>query len=187
MNQSAPRQTHGKTVGDPVKSIAKHLGVIFLFAMALTCLANREAWAGFGALAYDANSGASGYSYDYASQQDANARAVSECAKHGSRCAVVMRFANECAAYARSANGGAGWGTAWTKRAAESVAMAYCKKYGPSCQVVTSACSSLPPPSGNRNPNQPWSPSAPTTYDLMMRECLAAGGGNLNGTTCVRY
>jgi hypothetical protein len=178
----------GKIVSAPLKTAAKTLSALFLLTMALTFIDHRQAQASnFGALAYDPASGASGYSYDYASEQDANLRAVAECAKHGSRCAVVMRFANECAAYARSANGDAGWGTAWTKRAAESVAMAYCKKYGHACQVVTSACSSLPAPSGNRNPNQPWSPSAPNTYDQMMRECLAAGGGNLNGSTCVRY
>jgi hypothetical protein len=76
MSKSLPWRTPGKIVGDQLKTVAKNISVIFLFTVALTCIANRPALAGnFGALAYDPTSGASGYSYDYASQQDANLRA----------------------------------------------------------------------------------------------------------------
>jgi hypothetical protein len=138
----------------------------------------------FGSIAYNERNGASGFSYDYSSQRDADQRALAECGKQGSGCKVVKQFANGCAAYARGTQGAFGSGTALTKKAAQNHAVGACKRYGNSCEVIVYACSV--PPMVPSNPGQPGAPRE-TTYDQMMRECRNAGGGNLIGGNCVRF
>jgi Domain of unknown function (DUF4189) len=77
----------------------------------LTCLSG-PGYAN-GALAIDTNQGSHyGFSYGYASQHDADRRAVQECGAH--RCHVVVQFRHACAAYAADQASGStayGWGT----------------------------------------------------------------------------
>lgn len=77
----------------------------------LTALISGPTYAA-GALAVDTNQGAHfGYSYGYASQGDANRRAVRECG--APRCHVVVEFEHACAAYAADQSRGStayGWG-----------------------------------------------------------------------------
>jgi len=171
----------------PVAVIQRMKPTVDKFLMLAFLLASTVASAhasNFGSFAYNESNGAWGKSYNYSSQGDADRRALAECAQRGSGCKIVQRFVDECAAYARSADGGSGWSTAWTKRAAENSAMRYCKQYGSGCVITASVCT-LPLP-GRSNPSQPSAPGE-TTYDQMKRECTNAGGGNLSGSACVRY
>jgi hypothetical protein len=155
-----------------------------VFLLGLLLATNSLAYAdNFGAIAYNQTTGAWGLATDHPSQEAAVGAAVSECSKYGSGCVVVVRFANQCAAYARGSKGESGWQTSWLKRTAEFLAKARCKDR--SCKVVASACTAQPSPSGN--PNQPGFPPRETTYDQMKRECVQAGGGNLDGGQCVKY
>ncbi|MBI1329154.1 MAG: DUF4189 domain-containing protein [Alphaproteobacteria bacterium] len=95
-----------------------------------------------GALAIDSNKGnAYGYSYNYSTQDDADDRALNEC---GDDCTIVMRFANQCAAYAADQAYGStvyGWGKAATKQDAQSIAMNQCAAHGGSqCMVRVWGC-----------------------------------------------
>jgi hypothetical protein len=169
------------------RTLSKYLVGVALLVAGVLFAADKPVQANnFGAIAYDETKGVSGLAKNRPSQDAANQAAIAECAKSGGGCVVVMRFVNECAAYARSPKGDSGWATAWTKRAAESTAMSYCKRYGRSCQVVASACT-LPPPARNRNPNQPGSIPGRNTYETMKEDCINAGGGALRGSECVRY
>ncbi len=78
-----------------MKAIFALAAWMFMFSGA-PALANN-----YGAIAYDRSTDSWGASYDYPSQQAANVRALRECRKHGSHCAVVVRFwGGLCAAYA---------------------------------------------------------------------------------------
>jgi hypothetical protein len=74
---------------------------IYFFISALFYLFAAPASANnFGALAYDRQSNAYGVAWDMPSQAAANSRALAECAKNSRNCAIVVQFANQCAAYA---------------------------------------------------------------------------------------
>ena len=72
----------------------------------------------YGALAIDSNQGpAWGWAINYATTQAADRRALREC---GSNCRIVMRFSNECAAFAADQAQGStsyGWANGYTTRA----------------------------------------------------------------------
>lgn len=98
----------------------------------------------WGALAIDSNKGkAYGFSHDYPTVQEADARALKEC---GNGCRVVKNFAIGCGAYAadQSQKGKAyGWGTAATEKEAKDIALSYCRQYGgTNCIVRVSSCNS---------------------------------------------
>lgn len=102
---------------------------------------NALAW---GSLAIDSNQGSAyGYSYDYPTARDADARALKEC---GSGCTVVKNFATGCGAYAADqAPGGTayGWGTASTEQEAKNIALSYCRQYGgTNCIIRVWSCNS---------------------------------------------
>jgi len=87
---------------------------------------------------------ASGNSWNLASRQDANARALKECAANGVRdCKVVAAVANDCVAYAASmpekVYGVSG--AVRTTKAASSDALRQCQRAGgQSCVVDVSFC-----------------------------------------------
>lgn len=98
----------------------------------------------WGSLAIDSNQGASyGYSYNYPTAAEADARALKEC---GSNCYVVKNFNGGCGAYAADqASGGTawGWGTAPSKEQAQELALKYCSQYGGTkCIVRVWSCNS---------------------------------------------
>lgn len=102
---------------------------------------NAFAW---GSLAIDSNQGSAyGYSYDYPTARDADARALKEC---GYGCTVVKNFATGCGAYAADqAPGGTayGWGTAPTEQEAKNIALSYCRQYGgTNCIIRVWSCNS---------------------------------------------
>jgi hypothetical protein len=98
----------------------------------------------WGSLAIDSNQGSSyGYSYNYATAEEADARALKEC---GSNCYIVKNFNGGCGAYAADqASGGTawGWGTASSKEKAQELALKYCRDYGGTdCLVRVWSCNS---------------------------------------------
>lgn len=117
-----------------------------LYAAALTIAVfgistNALAW---GSLAIDSNQGSAyGFSYDYPTARDADARALKEC---GYGCSVVKNFATGCGAYAADqAPGGTayGWGTASTEQEAKNIALNYCRQYGgTNCIIRVWSCNS---------------------------------------------
>jgi hypothetical protein len=98
----------------------------------------------WGAIAASPTTLASGNAWNFASQQDAGARALKECAANGARdCKVVAAVANVCVAYAASlpekAYGVSG--AVRTTKAASSDALAQCQRAGGrSCVVDVSFC-----------------------------------------------
>ena len=96
-----------------------------------------------GALAIDANQGeAWGWAIDYPTPSAAAQRALSEC---GFDCSIVMRFSDECAAYAADQTEGStvyGWANGYdSEGGARAKAMAECgDKGGTSCIVRAWGC-----------------------------------------------
>jgi len=83
-------------------------------------------WAGdkFGALAVDKNNGFYyGWSYDHSTMEQANTRALNECAQRGGNCSVVLELfgADRCGAY-RTIDGAVGTAYGWGKGPDQSVA-----------------------------------------------------------------
>jgi hypothetical protein len=93
----------------------------------------------FGAIAVNSLTRAAGISANYTSQNEANARANSEC---GSGCSVVATFGNGmCGALARGSDFAVGYAVASTKSQAESNAQSQCRSVGGiSCVVRLSEC-----------------------------------------------
>ena len=84
-----------------------------------------------GALAIDRSNGFYyGFSFDYGTRSEAEARALAECEKKGGNCTIVLVFQGEaCAAYrtVSTAEGTAyGWGIASTKEEADQIAYREC-------------------------------------------------------------
>ncbi len=92
----------------------------------------------WGAVAFNANTGAYGYAYSYFSEGQAANAAQEGC---GYNCPEVKTFYNQCGAAAIGANGGYGWGFGLSRAAAENVAMSYCNNYDYGCQVLVWSCS----------------------------------------------
>lgn len=95
--------------------------------------ATKAAPAKYGALAIDRTNGFYyGWAYDYATQAEAEKRAVEECNKKGGNGSVVLTWSGPgCAAY-RTIDGSVGtaygWGVAKTKEAADAIALKECQK-----------------------------------------------------------
>lgn len=91
------------------------------------------------AIAYSVERDASGWSWDAATQADAEARALQEC---GNDCQVVAHHINACSALATSVHGA--WGTAWGRTRAEARrnALVWCENNGDGrCSVRVDVCS----------------------------------------------
>ena len=93
----------------------------------------------FGAIAVNSLTRAAGISANYTSQNEANARANSEC---GPGCSVVATFGNGmCGALARGTDFAVGYSVASSKSQAESNALSQCRSVGGiSCAVRLSEC-----------------------------------------------
>jgi hypothetical protein len=108
------------------------------FAIAQPVLAQKGGGGGqtgdsYGALAYNEETGAYGYAYDYDTQAEASKAAVEECGKD---CKVVMQLKNECGAIAQSQKF-YGWANGASRKAAEKGALDNC---GKDCKVVAWTC-----------------------------------------------
>lgn len=95
----------------------------------------------FGAIAYSPSSRAHGWSYDYASRNDAERRALTQCGRHAEDCIVPVWFRNACGALAVGPDGyGSGWGS--SRKSAEGQAVQSCRRYSGGCAVVRWVCTS---------------------------------------------
>jgi hypothetical protein len=95
----------------------------------------------YGSLAYDADSGAVGWSYDFANQGDAERKAMSGCSEKSNNCKVVYDFWNSCAALAAAADGSYSIEGADNEDGAQSRALASCKQNGgESCEIMVWGC-----------------------------------------------
>jgi hypothetical protein len=98
----------------------------------------------YGALAYDPESRAIGWSYDFENAADAERKAMSGCSEKGSNCKIVYDFWNSCAALAAAADGGYSIDHANSREDAESRALTSCTQDGgKSCEIQAWSCSGL--------------------------------------------
>jgi hypothetical protein len=98
------------------------------------------AMAGYeGAIAFSQRTGASGWSKNYDTKNQASNAALNYC--NADDCKVVYNFTNSCAALAAGPDGG--YGVDWDvkKGRAERKALRACENYSSGCQIVVSACS----------------------------------------------
>ncbi|MDI1338476.1 DUF4189 domain-containing protein [Polaromonas sp.] len=98
-----------------------------------------------GSLAIDTLQGEKyGFSFNHPSSDLADQRSMREC---GADCAVVLRFAGECGAYAADQARGSnayGWGTGSTSASTQARAMSECRaKGGSSCKVRAWGCDAV--------------------------------------------
>jgi hypothetical protein len=125
-----------------MKSLTK-IATVILGAAMLTTPAAAFAADFYGAFAFSQNTGASGWSKNYASQGEAEGAALQVCfqTQGATDCKVVYPFVNACAALA--VGGDNGWGADWgvNVQAAENKAMHVCSGYSYNCKVLTSQCS----------------------------------------------
>jgi hypothetical protein len=136
------RQNHARSLTNPRRNLfaAPLAALSVLAAAALSgCGGGGEDVDYFGAIAVNSLTRAAGISANYTSQNEANARANSEC---GSGCSVVATFGNGmCGALARGSDFAVGYAVASTKSQAESNAQSQCRSVGGiSCVVRLSEC-----------------------------------------------
>jgi hypothetical protein len=136
------RQNHARSLTNPRRNLfaAPLTALSVLAAAALSgCGGGGEDVDYFGAIAVNSLTRAAGISANYTSQNEANARANSEC---GSGCSVVATFGNGmCGALARGSDFAVGYAVASTKSQAESNAQSQCRSVGGiSCVVRLSEC-----------------------------------------------
>ena len=108
-------------------------------AVALTCgAASAAEW---GAIAYSPSNGATGFSYNWPNEVDAELTALGNCDAHASDCTTAVTFHDACGALAVGDRGG--WGADWgvDREAAEWGALARCEQYDYGCQVRRWQCS----------------------------------------------
>ncbi len=95
----------------------------------------------FGAIAYDRNSQAYGYSYDQPDSDSASNVALKNCQKHGDGCEVVYGFSNSCAALAAGNTDRYGIGEGANRDRAQKNAMSSCVQTGSeNCEVLVWSC-----------------------------------------------
>lgn len=106
--------------------------------LALTSGAQAQQW---GAIAYSQSTGASGSSYGWGYQSDAEATAYEGCADYANDCEIAVYFESACGALAVGSNGG--WGADWgyDESSASSSAVGLCSDYDAGCEVHTWQCS----------------------------------------------
>jgi predicted secreted Zn-dependent protease len=92
----------------------------------------------FQAIAFSPSSGAFGFSFNQSTQAEAEALAISYCKK--SDCKSVIWSRDTCASLAVGDRNA--YGTAWQKerKAAETQALANCRKFGKNCKIRTTTC-----------------------------------------------
>jgi serine/threonine-protein kinase len=93
----------------------------------------------FGAIAYSPSTTAHGWAFDFGSQSEAEAAALTNCRQHASDCIIPIWFRNACGALAVGPSGyGSGWGV--DRGTAEGYAMQTCRKYSKNCGIRRWVC-----------------------------------------------
>ena len=121
----------------------------------------------WGALAFSENGTAYSYSRNYGTKEQAEAGALSECAKYAADCKIYDTFENRCTSLSGSPNGVYGWAWGGEKQPREARAVAQCTSQGGTeCRLVITFCTGSAsdgdstPPSSSPPPSAP-PPSAP--------------------------
>jgi serine/threonine-protein kinase len=114
------------------------MGAALLAIVSAPSAAADDTW---GAIALSQSSGAIGYSYRHAYEDDAGYDAVNRCSAHARDCKVVVTFVNACGAVAYGRGGG--YGVAWNAnaKAAQRRAMAECQARTRQCRILRWQCS----------------------------------------------
>ncbi|MEA5486166.1 MULTISPECIES: protein kinase domain-containing protein [Pseudanabaena] len=97
----------------------------------------------FGAIARSPSTQDKGYSWNYTSQMDAEARALSECESNSSSgdCKILVWARNACMSLAEGSNGAAGSGWSTDMIEAENTAKQVCQQYqGINCKITRTIC-----------------------------------------------
>jgi hypothetical protein len=95
----------------------------------------------FGAIAYGAESEATGWAYDYETEDEARHNALRNCAKNGNDCRVVMSFSNSCGAVAAGTNKRFATGEGVSQKQAQADAVANCSSAGGTkCDIQAWSC-----------------------------------------------
>ena len=126
------------------KTFRFSLFLILLLVPASIYFLNAQGVDTFGALAYCTTNGSYGFSYNFPSRSEAEARARQECLNYsgGANCIVLVWFQNGCGALATGPNGyGSGWGS--NQGIAENYAIQSCSQHSANCQVAVTVCSSV--------------------------------------------
>jgi hypothetical protein len=98
----------------------------------------------YGAIAYDAESGAVGWSYDFEAASDAEQKALAGCGEQGGNCKVVYDFWNACAALAAAEDGSYAVDHGDSQEDAEGKALAGCAQNGGhGCEIKAWSCTGL--------------------------------------------
>jgi hypothetical protein len=86
-----------------------------------------------------------GYAYNYDDAEEARRRALTECAKHSSKCAVKGTFEDTCVSVAKANNGAMGWAWGHGKGEDDRMAIDECRKNrGRSCELSARFCTGNP-------------------------------------------
>jgi serine/threonine-protein kinase len=106
----------------------------------LLLFAAAPAFAGYGAIAWDKETGKRGWSWNQATQQQADKTALSECGASG--CTVIIRVGpGRCGALATTADGKQAGGAARKSRdQARFTALKGCPKKSGECVIRVSEC-----------------------------------------------
>jgi hypothetical protein len=95
----------------------------------------------YGAIAYGVESQAAGWSFDYRTKEDAERRALTDCAKHGDDCKIVVTIYNSCAAVAADDNQHFAVVEARKGETAQANALAACTQQGgTNCEIQAWSC-----------------------------------------------
>ena len=95
----------------------------------------------YGAIAHGVDSQAVGWSYDYRTKGEAERKALTECAKNGDDCKVVVTIYNSCAAVAAGDDKCFAVAEARRGEQAQANAVAACTKQGgANCEVQAWSC-----------------------------------------------
>jgi hypothetical protein len=94
----------------------------------------------YGALAYDSEGGAVGWSYDFPDAPGAEQKALSSCREHGTACKIVYDFWNSCAALAVADDGSYAVGRGETEDEADNEAIIACGQDGLNCAIEAWSC-----------------------------------------------
>ena len=118
------------------------ISLAFALVLAVTLGSPRASEAQpYGAIAYDAKTGAWGTAYDHPYQQTANQRALNECRKRAAGCEIVVRFWGElCGAYATGSGTANAYGSGATRAIAERNAVMACQRQGQGCAPRVWSC-----------------------------------------------
>jgi Domain of unknown function (DUF4189) len=126
----------------------------------------------FGAVAFDQDSGAFSYSYNFRSRQEAKIRALEKCQ---GKCTVIGEYWNNCGSLAAAKDGSYGWDADVDESVATGRALANCNQFATGCQTKVTVCNDVP------EPLNPVSPRTDSGRIIGRHGCWYADGSRVIG------